>query len=412
MSSPARVAFPLARAHGAAPDVALAYRPRAAALSRRIADEVCTAVAGYADPTLRPVVTEAISLAVEAFVDALAGAPVRGTALAAHFDRLGRLEAAAGHDLDAMRAAQQVVTQLSWAELRHVAAELAVPVDVVDHLTGVLLAYQQWLHDQAVHGFVREQRSLPSPSGEEAARDRLFRGLVGGAPAGRLVELARAAAVDWPPPGPLVVVAATAGPTVRRAAAGLVGGLVDGLVDGLADVLAGVHREHLVLVAHDAGAERAAAALVRGGPGLVALSWGIEPRYVAHAVRWTLRALRLARQGVIPLPADRLVRCADHQAALWLHADQVLREHVTQDLLAPLLALKPQQRDVLGETLLLWLQTRASAPVLAERLGVHHQTVRNRLRRVRELFGDALDDPAQVSALLQALEAHRGSAAP
>ncbi|MFW6775920.1 helix-turn-helix domain-containing protein [Nocardioides sp. CPCC 205120] len=409
MSVPARGASPLARAHAVAPGLAAAYRPRVAALSRRLADEVCGVVAGFAHPALRPVVEEAVGLAVHAFVDALAGAPVRGSVLAAHFDRLGRLEAAAGHDLDAMRAAHQVVTQLSWQELRAAAAPLDVPAEVVDRVTDVLLAYQQWLHDQAVHGFLDERRvGAPGPpAAAPDARARLLLALVTGASATRLADLARAAGVTWPPAGPVVVVAAEAGPSAGRVAA-----LTDARAGAQAGTLSGVHRHHLVVLADVAAADGVARGVARVQPGPVAVGWGVEPRHVAHAVRWTFRALRLARQGVIGVPPDRLVRCRDHQAALWLHADQVLRQHVTAEVLAPLSALKPQQREALGETLLLWLQTRASAPVLAERLGVHHQTVRNRLRRARDLFGADLDDPGRASALLQALETVRTCPAP
>ncbi|WP_447644995.1 helix-turn-helix domain-containing protein [Nocardioides zeae] len=48
-----------------------------------------------------------------------------------------------------------------------------------------------------------------------------------------------------------------------------------------------------------------------------------------------------------------------------------------------------------------------SAPVLAEQLGVHHQTVRHRMRRLRDLLGAAVDDPAMASVLLPALHAER-----
>jgi DNA-binding PucR family transcriptional regulator len=42
--------------------------------------------------------------------------------------------------------------------------------------------------------------------------------------------------------------------------------------------------------------------------------------------------------------------------------------------------------------MLAWLETRGSAPALAARLGKHAQTVRYRLRRLHEIFGDDLND--------------------
>ena len=60
---------------------------------------------------------------------------------------------------------------------------------------------------------------------------------------------------------------------------------------------------------------------------------------------------------------------------------------------------------MLSRTLLAWLSTHDSAPVLARKLGVHAQTVRYRLRRLRELLGDRLDDPDSMLAMKLALEA-------
>ncbi|MFI5430094.1 helix-turn-helix domain-containing protein [Aeromicrobium sp. UC242_57] len=59
-------------------------------------------------------------------------------------------------------------------------------------------------------------------------------------------------------------------------------------------------------------------------------------------------------------------------------------------LLAPLLAQKPHYKPTLAETLMCWLQARESAPILAERLNVHSNTVLTRLRHLRDLFGNQL----------------------
>ena len=41
----------------------------------------------------------------------------------------------------------------------------------------------------------------------------------------------------------------------------------------------------------------------------------------------------------------------------------------------------------------MWLAEQGRLGQVAERLGMHPQTVRYRLGRLRELFGDALEDP-------------------
>jgi DNA-binding PucR family transcriptional regulator len=45
------------------------------------------------------------------------------------------------------------------------------------------------------------------------------------------------------------------------------------------------------------------------------------------------------------------------------------------------------------ETLKAYLDHRGNAPAMAEALHVHPQTVRYRLKKLRDLFGPALDDP-------------------
>jgi DNA-binding PucR family transcriptional regulator len=56
-------------------------------------------------------------------------------------------------------------------------------------------------------------------------------------------------------------------------------------------------------------------------------------------------------------------------------------------------------------TLAAWLAEQGRMQAVAERLHVHPQTVRYRLARLRELFGDALDDPQRRFELELALRA-------
>jgi len=61
--------------------------------------------------------------------------------------------------------------------------------------------------------------------------------------------------------------------------------------------------------------------------------------------------------------------------------------------LAPLAELPAGSRARLTETLRVWLAEQGRLGQVAARLGVHPQTARYRLARLRELFGEALDDP-------------------
>ncbi|GAB1511430.1 PucR family transcriptional regulator [Actinophytocola sp. KF-1] len=87
-------------------------------------------------------------------------------------------------------------------------------------------------------------------------------------------------------------------------------------------------------------------------------------------------------------------------------APKLARELAT-DVLAELLALPAAERDVLLCTLHAWFAEHGSARDAAERLFVHPNTVRYRIRRVQELTGRDLGDPKGVAELYLAVESVR-----
>ena len=74
--------------------------------------------------------------------------------------------------------------------------------------------------------------------------------------------------------------------------------------------------------------------------------------------------------------------------------------------LAPLELVAPgARRAQVVETLSAWLAEPHRPQAIADRLGVHVGTIRYRLARLRELFGDDLDDPEARFELQLALRA-------
>ncbi len=55
--------------------------------------------------------------------------------------------------------------------------------------------------------------------------------------------------------------------------------------------------------------------------------------------------------------------------------------------------LSPAQHQRLTETFGAWLETNRTAPEMADRLGVHPQTVRYRMRNLERALGGSLSDP-------------------
>ena len=113
-----------------------------------------------------------------------------------------------------------------------------------------------------------------------------------------------------------------------------------------------------------------------------------EPRPAALAAA----ACRLAAAAASP-GADGLVVAEDHLATLLLAADRGLAADLAASRLAPLAQLADGPRARLTETLRAWLDRPGQVQAVAAELGVHPQTVRYRLRQLRELFGTRLEDP-------------------
>ena len=160
------------------------------------------------------------------------------------------------------------------------------------------------------------------------------------------------------------------------------------------DALRGRAGDVVVAFVPDAGAPGRRAQLAaafegeRGGarPGAWA---GARPGCSARRAR---QVLALAAQGVV---GERgLLDAGDHLATLLVHAEPGLASELAATRLAPLGALPGSGPERMAQTLRAWLDHHGNVPATARALGIHPQTVRYRLRRLRSLFGDSLDDPA------------------
>jgi sugar diacid utilization regulator len=164
-----------------------------------------------------------------------------------------------------------------------------------------------------------------------------------------------------------------------------------GRVDGLAcRVVADVHAP-----GRRARLEAAAGGhLAACGP---EVPWTQAPR--SHGRARAVLALR--EQGIIA--ADGLLWAEEWLAELMLHADGELRDELRRARLGALM--QADRRGRLAETLPAWLRHQGAVAAVAAELGVHRQTVRYRLGRLRELLDGQLDDPDARFELELALRA-------
>jgi DNA-binding PucR family transcriptional regulator len=107
------------------------------------------------------------------------------------------------------------------------------------------------------------------------------------------------------------------------------------------------------------------------------------------------------------VPAGALVVAEEHQLELVLGGDRRLAHDLATRTLAALESETELSRERLGSTLEAWLRHRGRTEQVARALHVHPQTVRYRLARLRELFGERLDAPDGRFELELALRARR-----
>jgi DNA-binding PucR family transcriptional regulator len=101
---------------------------------------------------------------------------------------------------------------------------------------------------------------------------------------------------------------------------------------------------------------------------------------------------RLA-QAALRLGEDGFVVADEHLTAILLREGGPIAERLAARRLEPLRELTPKARKRMEATGLAYVRHGGNAAAMARELHVHPQTARYRIARLRELVGDALDDP-------------------
>lgn len=318
----------------------------------------------------RPV-REAVAIALAEFIEIAAGAG--GARLDEHFRGLGRSQALVGGSTRPVQSALQAAAEVAWEALDHTARRERWSGPTVAELGRSLADYFHHLGREVERGFAAARKEAAS------SRGRLVKAVMGEDRESAIGELA--AEVDWQAADPVVVVVAELHSTALRAD-----------LPTPDSVFIGWDRDVAVALTDESHVDLASDVLLSAGRLVkVAVSWPVSLSEARHGYEWARRALRLARDGRLR-PAGRVIECRAYRTLLWREADGPLLATLSNDLLAPLLAKKPHRRVELAQTLERWLEFNESAPALAEALGVHPNTVRNRLRDLRALYGDRLDD--------------------
>jgi PucR C-terminal helix-turn-helix domain len=407
------MATPAARTTFAAvpPEAAEVLRPALPGLADEMIAAISLEVPDYAramEGTFGQLVRMGVEVALNRFIDMVADPAADVTRARDTYVNLGRGEFHAGRSLDALMAAYRVGARLAWRRFVEAGTAAGLPPDALYSLGEAMFAYIDEISAESADGYAEEQSAAAGES--HRRRRRLVRLLAQDPPASQEAIRTAAQAAAWALPRRLAVLVAAAADTAAGAEAGgtppggggepvpgeeiveaiglrLARKLGSAAIGGAAGGLGCVF-----LPDPDAPGRRRqiVAAVGETRDEAVAIGPTVHWHDASASLRRAAAAYRLAAAGSVDGP---LVVAEDHLATLLLASDRGLAADLAASRLAPLATLADGPRARLTETLRAWLDRPGQVQAVAAELGVHPQTVRYRLRQLRELFGTRLEDP-------------------
>ncbi|MEV4643168.1 helix-turn-helix domain-containing protein [Actinoplanes sp. NPDC049548] len=309
--------------------------------------------------------TLGVETAVDAFVEAVASPAYDLAATRAVFAELGRTEFREGHRVDALRAVLTVGGRDLWAYL--VGQDL--PPDALYVLASALFGFLDELAGAAAEGYLDEQDA--NARDWDTVRRRLITLLVQPDPPGEATLQAAADAARWPLPATVAVVSidSTDGERLARTAGN---GTIATVIDDATRMI--------VPSPATPGRLTRLTAVLSGRRAALGPSVPLASARVSY---------RLSRRALDLLPGDGLVRCNDRLLDLVTGWEPGLMDRFAERELAA----AGQLREPELATLHAWLREQGQVVAAAAALHAHPQTVRYRMRKIRRVFGAALDDP-------------------
>ncbi len=373
--------------------LAALMRPELPDLAREIIEEIRSRIPEYARPMDGPcghALRVCVQQALTSFFDSVADPATPHEQRDSMCRKLGQYEAQEGRSLDSLQAAYRIGVHVGWRRVMEVGLRCGAPSAVMSWLADAVLEYTDQLASQSLQGYL--EAKARSGRSQREWRRRLLRLILERppAPARAITELAEL--VGWAMPGQVTMVALEPG---QECAPELP-------ADSLAEL--GGPQPHLLLPGPIGPGDRAALEHALGGA-RAAVGLGVPVADACHSLRWARRALALSRAGIIG--DGPVTYCEDHLVALCLVADNALIDQLAQRRLGALAELSPVQQQRLTETFGAWLETKGTAPEMAQRLGVHPQTVRYRMRALERVLGGQLSDPDTKFAIELVLRATR-----
>ncbi|MEO5876539.1 MAG: helix-turn-helix domain-containing protein [Streptosporangiaceae bacterium] len=366
------------------PELAETLRPDLPALADEIVEEIRHCVPEF-DRPLQGTFGVGIRLGVEQglsqFVDRVAVPDPPRTQEVTVPRALGRGEFREGRSMDALQAAYRIGARVAWRRFATTGLGAGFSPETMCALAEAVFAYIDEVAAQSVQGYA--ELGARAMGALQRRRRRLLELLIALPPTAPPEMLARLAAeAQWRLPATVACVTLD-GPwqDPHRISPAV-----------SPDVLMDLERNDPCLLVPDPDGPGRPDMLKRAFPGLrFAVGPSVPLADAAVSARLARQLLLLAQRGT--LAEDSPLRCADHLPTMLMCSDEDVTDLMSRRMYGPLAELKPQQRARLTETLLAFLATGGSAPEISARLCVHAQTVRYRLHRLEEMFGERLHDP-------------------
>ncbi|MGK2931567.1 MAG: PucR family transcriptional regulator [Solirubrobacterales bacterium] len=307
---------------------------------------------------------------------------------------LGRGEFTNGRALDALQTAYRIGARVAWRRIASASLDAGLDGTTLSLLAESIFVYINELSADSTEGYAEAQSELV---GERLRRERQ-------------VVIAMLSS----PPIPaeeLTSVAGKAGWTVPKRLAALVChesdlaeiarilpiGVISAPVDGLG----------CVAVPDASGPGRHKQLREAIGDRRAGIGPDTEPTRLRDS--WQLARTAFAAAGSGTLESAGLIRAEEHLVELTIFESRDLIERLSTRCLEPLNTLTPKSRRRMTETASAFIQHQGNAAEMARSLAIHPQTARYRLARLRELFGEELDDPDsrfEIELSLRAATAH------
>ncbi|MFI5495748.1 PucR family transcriptional regulator [Actinoplanes sp. NPDC051859] len=380
-----------------APEIVAPLRERLPEVAVQTINAITANVPAYAEAfagELGAKIEKAVRAALGTFLNLVsrAAGPGRRSPLAPAIDAayaLGRGEARSGRSLDALLGAYRVGARVAWRQFAAISVATGQPATTIARFAELVFAYIDELSAASVAGHADELAS----SGR--ARRRHLELLAQALVAGEALDVVLAAAerAEWTPPATLTAVLLP-----ERAVRSMVD-LLDPQTLQVAEPCPDLADLSVLLVPDAQGSSRSHLLRLVAGRGAV-----VGPARPWLRVRESLtRAARVWRLGVRPAAPGAAIDTEDHLLALVVTADLQALTDLRDRVLAPLSTERAATAAKLVETLRSWLLHQGRREDVAADLFVHPQTVRYRMSRLRELYGDRLRDPQWLLMLTLAL---------